>query len=165
MELNTLINVLNKKQNGSYIRILYTSDVPSTVSSTTIEKAVSTTIRKGIKYTNIKTVQKKLSETDNAQDYGNITKRGELAWGNWIPNYEGLIIGHTPKSTGQFTTYLRVYTSPNKPKTRFYLNHDYTRGYTAAQIQNMGIVRPSYWTKATPSDVMNIKTDNIVKIY
>lgn len=130
----------------------------------TVKKRVSSTVRKGIQYTNTKKYKEKVSRTEQVlkeigieaqQVHDKLTK---LPWGQWlIPN---LLIEHINKS-GKYNLYLRVYTTTNKPEVDYYVNGRYV---SQTKLKEMGIINNSYWNKSLEDGVFTINTDNIISI-
>lgn len=164
MTINDITTILSKKQNGAFIKVDYKSDVALTAaaqkSGHTAFKVVTTTIRKGVNYANLKSTKEKLAKVDGSAEYAKVIK--PLSWGEYTKGHEGLIIQHTPKSTGKLTYYLRAYTSPNKPRSQYFLDG---KAVTREYLQNSGLVKDSYWTPNKSDGVMNIKVENIIHIY
>ncbi len=164
MRINDVINTLSKKQNGSFIKIAYMSDVSLTADAVknghVAHKVVITTIRKGINYANMKTTKAKLENISGSAEYAKVVN--PMSWGKYVIGQEGLIIQHVPKNTGVLTYYLRAYTSPNKPCVQYFLDGN---GVTRDTLEASGLVKGSYWNSAPGDGVMNIKLENIIEIY
>lgn len=153
MNTNLLINTLNTKQNGSFFKIAYFTDLPITAKAkregiTAIKYTVATA-RKEIDYDKMKSVQAKVEQ-------GKVLTH-ELPWGVWQRGHEGLIIEHKEK------TYLRLYSSPNKTKSEYFLNGT---AVTREQMKMAGVVQNSYWNKPDSiPDCITVNTANIQTIY
>ena len=152
MNTNFIINTLATKNNGAFFRISYCTDLPLTASAkrtgiTAIKLTVST-VRKGIAYDNMKSVQAKVEQ---GKELTHI-----LPWGSWKSGYKGLIIEHKEK------TYLRLYSSPNKSKSKYFLNGVEV---TKEQMKNANVVQNSYWNKPdTIPDCITVNTANVQEI-
>lgn len=174
-KFDRIVNALNEKHNGSFFNITWYSDVDllkEFKESYTVKKITTSTVRKGINYSSMKAVkqaekekiQKAMSDPTNAKEYAQMVQNRdrELPWGHWMVNYEGLIIEHTNKA-GEYNRYVRLYSSPNKPKIHYMVNGVVK---TRQEVEAMGIVKPSYWAKGNePLTAFTIKVDNIVNIF
>lgn len=152
MNTNFLINKLSNKRNGQFFKISWCTDVPVTAQAkkdgTVVLKYTHTTMRKGVSYKNLKTTKQKIA------DGKNIT--GQLAWGEWHPNFPGLIIQHKGQD------YVRLYTTPNKPKSTYFLNG---KPIEVDKLKTMGVVKASYFDKSEPVDCITIKVANVQDIW
>lgn len=154
MELNALINKLNNIRNGQFFKIRYATELPVYAASRragiTCFKITQATVRKGIKYGNQRAVIIKVEK-------GELTLPHELPWGEWHPEHKGLFITHKTKN------YLRVYPSPNKPKTTYFLNGEEVSYET---VKASGHIQKSYFDKASSKkpDCFNLKVESILGI-
>ncbi len=153
MNTNLIINTLSRKNNGAFFRISYCTDLPLTAASKragiTAIKFTTATVRKGINYENMKSVQMKVEHEGKVLTH-------ELPWGEWRKNFEGLIIDHKEK------TYLRLYSSPNATKSKYILNGIEV---TKEQMIASGAVQKSYWNKpASQPDCITVNCANIQEI-
>lgn len=154
MNTNAIIMKLNNKNNGQFFKISWMSDVPITASAKAhgqvVYKYTTGTVRKGINYANQKSVQMKV------QNEGKVLTH-ELPWGHYVEGYEGLLIEHKGK------TYVRLYTTPNKFKSQFFLNG---RPIEREELKKLGIVQNSYWNKPDGyADALTVNTANIQEIW
>ena len=154
MNTNAIIMKLNNKNNGQFFKISWMSDVPITASAKArgqvVYKYTTGTVRKGINYANQKSVQMKV------QNDGKVLTH-ELPWGHWMEGHEGLLIEHKGK------TYVRLYNTPNKFKSQFFLNG---RPIEREELKNLGIVQNSYWNKPDGyADALTVNTANIQEIW
>ena len=152
MNTNFIINTLATKNNGAFFRISYCTDLPLCAAAKrtgiTAIKFTVATVRKGIAYDNMKSVQAKVEQGKELTH--------ELPWGSWKVGSEGLIIEHKEK------TYLRLYSSPNKSKSKFFLNGVEV---TKEQMKNANVVQNSYWNKPdTIPDCITVNTANVQEI-
>ena len=132
-------NKLDTKHNGTFFKVTIRSKLPMRGHNTElVEKVVTMTVRKGIKYGNQKSVKER----------GIIP--GSLPWGKWIEGFEGLFIEHNGNE------YVRLYCSPNKAIARYLLNG---KEVDKTEIEDM--VRPSYWKHSDKPDAMTIRVDNL----
>ena len=155
MNSNYVLVKLSRIPNGTWFKMGYVSDVPLLVSAQkaghVVLKCTETTVRKGISYKNLKSVKTKIAE-------GYEYVGGALQWGHWKEGLEGLVIEHTDKS-GKYKEYLRVYTSPNKPKVTYVMDG---KVVSEQEVKDSGFVKPSYWNKKeTPTECFTVNMANI----
>ncbi len=155
MELNQILEKLDKKQKGSFFKLAWMTDVPITAQAkrdgNVVLKYSYNTMRFGISYKNLKSVKEKVEQGKELTH--------ELSWGSWLPGREGLVIQHNGKY------YIRLYTSPNKSSVTYFLNG---RPITPEELQTKDIVQKSYWNKKNPDEKLvciTIKAENIQDIY
>ena len=90
MNINMIINKLSTKRNGQFFNISYVSDLPMTAKAKregiVALKVTKATVRKGISYKSMKSVQERLGDRVN--------EPLELPWGSWVPEHRGLLIEH-----------------------------------------------------------------------
>ena len=156
MNTTMIINKLATKRNGQFFKISYASDLPLTAKAkrdgVTVVKFTHATVRKGINYKNLKSVRAK-HENDPAYFANPI----QLPWGEWNPQHKGLLIEHKNQ------TYVRLYTSPNKSKSTYFLNG---KAISLEDLKNVGVVQNSYWNKSdSPVDCLTLKAANIQDIW
>lgn len=159
MNTNLLIYKLSTKRNGQFFKMSWCTDVKLTSKAANeghvVLKYTVTTVRKGIRYGNMKKVKEKV------QNNPNYVQTHELSWGNWKPGYEGLIIEHTNKE-GKYKEYVRLYSTPNKPKTYFLLDN---KPISKEKLMATGYVRPSYWNSTETSECYTVSIANIQSIW
>ena len=165
MKLETLLKELDKRRNGAWFKIEWTTDLNGKLCAAAkreghvVTKNVSTTVRKGIRYANMASVRQRLiSEGKFLVD----PKTGEtyvfpekLSWGEWVDGSDVLI-----KHKDQY--YVRLYTSPNKPIVNYFLDGVHI---SAQELKNKGLLQPAYWNRENVEECMTLKVDNVVKIY
>lgn len=165
MKLEQLLKELSNKQNGSWFKVDWISNLENKLSAAakregkSVTKQVTTTVRKGIRYANIASVKSRLiSEGKFLVD----PKTGEthvfpdkLKWGEWVEGSDVLI-----KHKEQY--YVRLYTSPNKPKIQYYLDGV---EITAEKLRDLNILQPAYWKHESLEECMTLKVENIKKVY
>lgn len=170
MNTNYLVNALNRKQNGSFFKVRYTSTVPVNANGKAhghiVTKTVTSTVRKGIKYSNLIRVKKQVMPNytpDNAKEYAQIAKtiHRELPFGTWMKGYEGLLIEHTTQK-GIYNQYVRLYATPNKPVVEYQLNGN---PISIEELKELHIIGESYWNPKTKSDTFTINVANIEKVF
>lgn len=166
MKVEELLKILETRNNGGFIKIHWVSDLgnkqtaKSKKNGDVIQKDTVTTIRKGIKYTNIKSVKEALIEKGQYTidpETGKIEVFSKnLPWGNWVSGYEGLLI----ENKGE--TYIRFYTTPNNPNSKYLLNG---KEVDKDELKKLDIMQNSYWNKSEPTDCLTVKIKNIKEIY
>lgn len=164
MNTQMIIDRLNQKQNGSFFNIRVVTDIPMLAAAKrnghSCYKETVMTVRKGISYKNMKAVKNKIAlkvangeltqEEVDALDH-------KLPWGTWKVGNEGLIIEHKGQN------YVRFYSSPNKAKTRYFLDGVEVN---YEELKNSGVVQPSYFKKSgEPMTAITLKAENIMVIY
>lgn len=165
MKLETLLKELNGKKNGVWFKIEWTTDLNGKLCAAAkraghvVTKEVSTTVRKGIRYANMASVRERLIsegkflvDPETGKTYVFPEK---LSWGEWVDGSDVLI-----KHKDQY--YVRLYTSPNKPKVKYFLDGEVI---TANDLKERGILQPAYWNRENVEECMTIKVNNIVKVY
>ena len=155
MTTDMIIKKLATKQNGAFFKIRWATEIPLTAAAKrmgiTAYKLTEATCRKGISYQNQKSVQAKVEE-------GKILTH-ELPWGQWHPEYAGLVIQHKGKD------YIRLYMGPNKSKATYILNGAIC---TYDDLKNSGYVLKSWFTKAESGekpDALTLKSESIQMIF
>jgi hypothetical protein len=165
MKLETLVKQLNAKQNGAWFKIEWTTDLNGKMCAAAkrggnvVAKNVSTTVRKGIRYANMASVRERLiSEgkflVDPLDGKVHVFPE-ELSWGEWVEGSDVLI-----KHKEQY--YVRLYTSPNKPIIKYFLNGT---EISADELRNRGILQPAYWSREHINECMTLKVENVDRIY
>jgi len=153
MELSELLQKLDAKQNGAFINVVYTGELPLTAAAKkagmTARKVTEMTIRKGIDYDKQQSVQNKIAN-------GKVLTH-ELPWGNWKAGHEGLIIEHKGQD------YVRLYAGPNKAKTKYFINGT-EQAY--ADLEKLNCLVNSFFKPKMEEkpDAMTIKISNILEI-
>lgn len=158
MNINMIIAKLNNKVKGSFFNCEWVGDLPVKAAykkqGILVHKASRATVRYGIAYSHMKSVQQKVVEGKNLTH--------ELPWGSWVPGKEGILIQHTNKA-GETNLYLRLYTSPNKTKVQYYVNG---KPVTKDELIALGYVQDSYWKKSGEDvDCFTVNVINIKEIY
>lgn len=166
MKLQELEKSLSKIHNGTFFKITW-RNTPSKVAASVhnnghcLEKEVTTTVRKGIQYRNIKKVQETFIERGDFV-VNPFTGKIELTiapladyWEWYIPK---VILHH--KNKDQY--YLRLYTTINKPHVQWYFDG---KPVTEKEVKENGWMQPSYWNVTPHGDpVMTVKVADIIKI-
>lgn len=163
MNYNTLISKIDAIHNGTWFTLTYMTEVPVKAafkSNYNIVKYTQTTARKGVKYENLATYKAKLRMVSNAKEYAQTVKDLELPWGHWKEGRFGTIIEHTNKA-GVYNQYLRIYSTPNKPKIVYVVNG---KPMAREDVKNLGVVQDGYWNKSNETGTMTLNIENIWKI-
>lgn len=165
MKLEKLLKELNGKQNGAWFKIEWTTDLNGKLCAAAkraghvVQKDVSATVRKGIRYANMASVRERLiSEGKFLVDpeTGEIhVFPDQLSWGEWVEGSDVLI-----KHKDRY--YVRLYTSPNKPSVRYFLDGV---AIAADELREKGLLQPSYWNHANVEECMTLKVESVNKIY
>lgn len=153
MNTNLILQSLKSINKGTWFNLAYTSDLPLTAQAKrdgfVVYKRTTMTARWGINYKNISTVKERFEDKADVKH--------ELSWGQWVPGHEGTLLEH------KGTKYLRVYTSPNKGQTEFFVNG---KPITKEGLMTLGIIQKSYWNRKGPApECMSIKVENIENIW
>lgn len=173
MKESVVLNRLKEIPNGSFFKMIWRSEIPvysKYADVYEVTKVTTSTVRKGIRYTNTKAYKTKLYRRMMEECSGtsfmtpldfNKKYNNELPWGHYRKGYENVIIDHTNKA-GEFNSYLRLYLTPNKPEAKYYING---KEVSKQELQAKGIIKDSYWDKDSVKDgVFNVKIKNILYI-
>lgn len=172
MKESVVLNRLTEIPNGRYFKMTWKSEIPvfsKFKDFYEVTKVTTSTVRKGIKYTNTKAYKTRLYRKLWEECGGtcfmtpidfNKKHKTELPWGHYRKGYENVIIDHTNKA-GEFCSYLRLYSSPNKPQVRYYING---REISKDELKAKGIVKESYWNEKVNDGVFTVKIKNILSI-
>lgn len=166
MKLNDLLKELGTKRNGQFFKMKWISNLENSVcaaakkTGVVVTKEVISTVRKGIRYGNIKSVKEKFIQKG---EFSIDPFTGEVVifpekmhWGEYVEGLENLIIKHNNNY------YVRLYTTPNKSNVRYFLNG---QEISKEDLQKTGILRNSYWTRKPVEECMTLRVDSIQKIY
>lgn len=158
MNINMIIAKLANKNKGAFFNCEWVGDLPVKAAykkqGILVHKESHATVRYGIRYANMKSVQQKVVEGKNLTH--------ELSWGKYREGYEGILIDHINKA-GEQNTYLRLYTSPNKTKVTYYVNG---KPVSKEELIALGYVQDSYWKKNSEDiDCFTVNVTNIKEIY
>ena len=131
-----IIDAMMSKKRGQYVNLKKEKDLGNGV-----KKITDMVIRLGVDYANMKVNENRETEI------------GSLPWGKWVEGLEGYVIEHK----GNY--YLRVASSySNTTKSIYTLN-----GIEVSKEQIENLVAPSK-LNSKPSDVYNIKFENIIQL-
>lgn len=156
MNIETLLNQVQAKNKGAFFNIEYVNDLPLNAKAKKLgivaTKTVINTVRYGIDYDHQKAVQNKIK---NGKELTH-----ELPWGAWStePAEAGLIINHKGNK------YIRLYTSPNKPKVEYQVN-----GIPVSfnELRELDCLVNSFFNKKSTerSDALTINIKNIINVF
>ena len=165
MKLEKLLKELGQKKNGVWFKIEWTTDLNGKLCAAAkreghvVTKEVSTTVRKGIRYANMASVKERLMsegkflvDPETGKTYVFPEK---LSWGEWVEGSD-VLIKHKDKY------YVRLYTSPNKPSVKYFLDGV---AISAEDLKVKNILQPAYWTRDGVEECMTLKVDSVNKIY
>ena len=156
MELNQLKDTLSKKQNGSFVSILWQRDMEvykQFKGQYNVKKVVKSTIRKGITGENTKYGKARL-EARRFED----AKVEREPWCHYEEGYEKIILRHNKTDV----PYLKVFTSPNMPKVQYFVNNN---PISKDELYKMGILTANERKSEIEGDSFLIKVENIIKIF
>ena len=146
---------VNSIKAGQWFKMSYVTTVTLSAAGrkadVVVLKRVVGTFRLGINYKNTKkAIARAEAKGVKMED---VTR---LPWGQWKDD-SCRVICHTNKA-GQYSEYLRVYDTPNKPKTQLYLNG---KPISKEELRATGYVPESYFTSTNDSGVLTVKAENI----
>lgn len=154
MKLEKVIEVLGKKQKGTYVKIGWKSNIESAKArkmGVEVVKETDATVRWGVNYSNLKRV-KELKAEQNVESQVNTRKP-------WYRHLEATphIIEHLSDSTKQ---YLQLFTINRKGyiKTKYYINGELK---TKQEVIDSGYVNASEFAPKEECLIMNIPISNI----
>ena len=153
MNKNMMMKVLQNKNKGQFFKCSWISDLPIKATfkkqGIVVNKRTTATCRFGINYSNMASIQAKVE--------AGYELKHELPWGKWSADYPGILIEH------KGAEYLRLYNSPNKPKSEYFVNG---KPVSKEELIQLGYVQDSYWKKNSSSiEVFTIKVENIENIF
>ena len=154
MTKTEILNALNLRNKGAWFNTRIVSDIKLSAAAKaaghTAQKVSKMTVRYGINYMNQKHVIAKAEIDDKCLTH-------KLPWGEWDEEHKGVLINH------KGSVYLRLYTSPNKNKTQYYLDG---KEVTYDELKNSGLVLASYFkSSGEKPDAMTINIQNIQAIW
>lgn len=157
MELNNIINKLNKQHKGTFVHVGWKSNIESAKArkqGVEVVKETNAVVRWGIRYDNLKRVKAlKAEKMLSGEQHKAVTP-----WYKHMEN-NSYIIQHLSKPA----TYLQLYTVNNKKniKSKYYINGVEA---TKQQVIDSGYVNASEWSPKQECLIMNIPTENILYI-
>lgn len=155
MKLSNVINALNNRQKGTYVKVGWKSNIESAKArkmGIEVVKETDATVRWGVNYSNLKKVKElKATQSEETQ---NVTIRKP-----WYRHLEATphIIEHLNDSTKQ---YLQLFTINKKGymKTKYYINGELK---TKQEVVDSGYVNASEFAPKEECLIMNIPISNI----
>ena len=158
MNVNSIINALAKKNNGSFFHVEWTSTVTKITAAAkrngiVVTKKTSGSVRKGIDYKN----QKKIIAKVENEGY-ELTHT--LKWGEWMTSYESRPVQNNVYIAHKGLVYIRLYPNPLvKFKSQYFVNGEPVDVNT---LKNMGIIQNSYWDgNSQDANALTIRAENI----
>ena len=148
-----ILKELDAKQNGSYFRIQYMTDINKKVSATfrghNVTKLTTMSVRKGISYDNLKSVKMSRMENDTRREYT-----------PWYSHIDRMLLKHNTKDQYYVALYPNMF---GKPKTIYMLDG---MPISKQELQSRGVMQPSYWkqTEITPT-MITLGLDKIIQVY
>jgi hypothetical protein len=165
MKLETLVKTLEGKKNGTWFKVEWTTDLNGKLCAAAkrqghvVTKKVATTVRKGVRYANMASVRDRLISEGkflvDPQTGDTHVFPEKLSWGEWVEGSDILI-----KYKDKY--YVRLYTSPNKPKVQYFLDGI---AIAAEELKKLNLLQPAYWSRENVEECMTLKVESINKIY
>ena len=148
-----ILKALDSKQNGSYFKIQYMTDINSKVSAAfrghNVTKLTTMSVRKGIAYENLKSVKLARMENDNMRSYT-----------PWYSHIDKTLLKHNTKEQYYVALFPNVF---GKPQTIYMFDG---MPITKKELQNNGVMQPSYWKQSEKTPTMiTLGLDKIVQVY
>lgn len=155
MYLTDVLSAIDAIKKGTFVRIVYDSELPQTALArkmgVVIKKRTEKVVRMGVKYSNIAEVIKQESQRVEP-------KREYTPWSHWI--IEDLISKHNTKDD----YYLTFATVKNGSHTRCTYFCD-GKEMTYEQVAQSPFVLPSYFKpSAMPTLIQKVKIANVIEI-
>lgn len=146
---------IETKKNGAYFKIQYTSDLSSKIAAShkgnKVTKITTVSVRKGINYSHMKSVQAKR----NSADYVPSTRQ------SWYHKVEG----HTAllKHNSKEQYYVALFPNINgRPTSQFFLNG---KPISAEELKNRGVMQPSYWNNNSKPEMITLALENVINVF
>ena len=148
-----ILKELDAKQNGSYFKIQYMTDINSKVSAAfrghNVTKLTTMSVRKGIYYENLKSVKQARTENENIRSYT-----------PWYSHIYKMLLKHNTKEQYYVALFPNVF---GKPQTIYMFDG---MPITKKELQNKGVMQPSYWKQSEKTPTMiTLRLDKIVQVY
>lgn len=155
MELKNVIEILNKKHKGTFVKVIWESQIQSAKAAKMgikVTKRTEATVRWGVQYDHLAKVKKMKEERSE----NNNPVKDFKPWYKHLDN-ASYIIQHLSDPS---KTYLQLYTINNKKaiKSTYYINDKIA---TKQEVQESGYVNNSEWNNKSETIIMNIPTNNI----
>lgn len=161
MKQETLLEVLNKKKKGQFIRLSYRSDLDKQVKAAakalySVDKVSVGTFKYGCDLRRVKRYQEREAARTTP-------KREVVEWARWL--VPSVLKEHV--KTGR--VYLSLITLPKNSNTKsvYFVTDKQTgerREVTREELRIMDIMQPSFFNKE-PTETVLIPVENIQKIY
>ena len=150
---------LSKKQNGAYFTIQYYTDCNRQVAADfkghNVTKLTTMSVRKGIKYENLKAVKMKKLEQSQS-----LTQEQPTQKKSWYSHIDNMLLKHNDKPN---TYYVALFPNPlTKPRTMYMLNGIVV---SKEKLQQLGVMQPSFWKEKEKSLMITLGLDKIVNVY
>ena len=149
-----ILKELDKKQNGSYFKIQYMTDMNNKVSAAfrghNVTKLTTMSVRKGVSYENLKSVKQARMENDDIR----------REYTPWYSHIDKTLLKHNTKDQYYVALFPNVF---GKPQTIYMFDG---MPITKKELQNKGVMQPSYWKQAeiTPT-MITLGLDKIIQVY
>ena len=149
-----ILKDLDAKQNGSYFKIQYMTDINSKVSAAfrghNVTKLTTMSVRKGVSYENLKSVKQARMENDDIR----------REYTPWYSHIDKMLLKHNTKEQYYVALFPNVF---GKPQTIYMFDG---MPISKQELQNKGVMQPSYWkkTETTPT-MITLRLDKIVQVY
>ena len=148
-----ILKALDSKQNGSYFKIQYMTDINSKVSAAfrghNVTKLTTMSVRKGVSYENLKSVKQARMENDNMRSYT-----------PWYFHIDKTLLKHNTKEQYYVALFPNIF---GKPKTIYMFDG---MPITKKELQNKGVMQPSYWKQSEKTPTMiTLGLDKIIQVY
>lgn len=148
-----ILKALDSKQNGSYFKIQYMTDINSKVSADfhghNVTKLTTMSVRKGVSYDNLKSVKQARIENDNMRSYT-----------PWYSHIDKMLLRHNTKEQYYVALFPNVF---GKPQTIYMFDG---MPISKKELQSKGVMQPSYWKQSEKTPTMiTLGLDKIVQVY
>ena len=148
-----ILKALDSKQNGSYFKIQYMTDINNKVSAVfrghNVTKLTTMSVRKGIYYENLKSVKQARTENENIRSYT-----------PWYSHIDKMLLKHNTKEQYYVALFPNVF---GKPQTIYMFDG---MPITKKELQNKGVMQRSYWKQSERAPTMiTLGLDKIVQVY
>jgi hypothetical protein len=156
MDYNKILEAIAQRKKGTMMRICYKTkpslSAPAKKAGYVVEKITETTVRWGVRYSNMKKV---IAQRTQDIQLG-LERKDFKPWWSWEKEY--VIKQHCSKPD----KYLTVACVPKGHNTvsKYYVNG---QEVTCEQLKSMGLLVPSYWTEKDLA-TYDININNIIEI-
>ena len=148
-----ILKALDSKQNGSYFKIQYMTDINSKVSAAfrghNVTKLTTMSVRKGVSYENLKSVKISRMENNDIRSYT-----------PWYSHIDKMLLKHNTKDQYYVALFPNVF---GKPQTIYMFDG---MPITKKELQNKGVMQLSYWKQSEKTPTMiTLGLDKIIQVY